>query len=246
MKKYCIYLLLALMVIMPVKAQVEFNVDLSKPLKSFGSFDMLNEQQKTIVDFLYLTQKDEHCTTDIGAQASIEIFVCVFPDPTTATQHLYIKSLPYRTTLPIYYNDEVVAVLDDDQGLANLRDGEYMVQALYHDYGGRQKTLLSTVIFSVGNEVTTITPTPQVSSTTQEESISQPLTMTITSATARLNIRSGPGTSYEKTGALSRDEQAIAIGRNGSGTWIMLENGWVYAEYTKTSGDIMALSVTSN
>ncbi|MDQ7034525.1 MAG: SH3 domain-containing protein [Anaerolineae bacterium] len=54
------------------------------------------------------------------------------------------------------------------------------------------------------------------------------------SATARLIVRGGPGTQYAPLDALERDTRVNAIGRNDSGRWIRIDNGWVSAEYVNT------------
>ena len=63
-----------------------------------------------------------------------------------------------------------------------------------------------------------------------------------------LNIRSGPGTNYERVGSLSFGERVSVIGRNNSGTWIQTDIGWVSAQYLSwpSATDFMTLTVTSN
>ncbi len=64
-----------------------------------------------------------------------------------------------------------------------------------------------------------------------------------------LNIRSGPGTAYERVGSLSYGERVSVIGRNHSGTWIQIDTGWVSAQYLSwptATTDFMTLPVTSN
>ena len=67
----------------------------------------------------------------------------------------------------------------------------------------------------------------------------------ITSTTS-LNIRTGPGRFNQRVGVLRNGEQATAIGRNDSGTWVQIDKGWVFAQYVNADGNIMALPVTSN
>ncbi len=52
----------------------------------------------------------------------------------------------------------------------------------------------------------------------------------------QINVRSGPGTSYEKVGVLIAGQQAPAKGRSVAGEWLLIEYpgipgglGWVYA-----------------
>lgn len=74
--------------------------------------------------------------------------------------------------------------------------------------------------------------------------VTEDRTVTITSTTS-LNVRVGPGTSYSRSGTLGSGEQANAIGRNTSGTWVQFERGWVFAQYVNANGDIMSLPVTA-
>ena len=74
--------------------------------------------------------------------------------------------------------------------------------------------------------------------------VTEERTVTITSTTS-LNVRVGPGTSYSRSGTLRSGEQAAAIGRNTSGTWVQFDRGWVFAQYVNASGDIMSLPVTA-
>ena len=98
-------------------AQVDFNVDTDQLLASYGSFSPLNEDQRTVVEFLYLTQKDQYCTANVGGTGNTEAVICVFDDPTKAgAQHLYI-SAGYSTRFAVYYNGDVVHVLFREQGL---------------------------------------------------------------------------------------------------------------------------------
>lgn len=69
-------------------------------------------------------------------------------------------------------------------------------------------------------------------------------TITVVSTTS-LNIRTGAGRYNQRVGVLNNGEEATAIGRNDSGTWVQIDRGWVFAEYVNTSGDIMALPITS-
>ena len=59
------------------------------------------------------------------------------------------------------------------------------------------------------------------------------------------NVRSGPGGGFDRVGTLQEGEEALAVGRNEAGTWLQIENGWVFAAGVKVDGDIMSLPVTS-
>lgn len=136
-------------------AQVEFHVDTDRSLASYSSFSRLNEDQRTVVEFLYLTQKDENCTANVAGRANIEATICVFDDPTKAdTQHLYVNTGGYSVRFAVYYNDDVVHVLSREQGLGDLRPGKYMIQLLDNWSG---MSLLSTVTFTIGGDASEAT-----------------------------------------------------------------------------------------
>ena len=55
-------------------------------------------------------------------------------------------------------------------------------------------------------------------------------------ATASVNVRSGPGTYFPAIGLLSRGQEVRLLGRNWQGTWVNIEapgyiRGWVSAQY---------------
>jgi hypothetical protein len=62
------------------------------------------------------------------------------------------------------------------------------------------------------------------------------VTITVRLDQDQINVRSGPGTSYEKVGVLIAGQQAPAKGRSVAGEWLLIEYpgitgglGWVYA-----------------
>lgn len=66
----------------------------------------------------------------------------------------------------------------------------------------------------------------------------------------KVNLRSGPGTSYEIVGKLLKGENALVKGKNADGTWWQIESAavsggvaWVFGELVKFSGDAAALPV---
>jgi len=75
-----------------------------------------------------------------------------------------------------------------------------------------------------------------------------PTGITATTTAGFLNMRSGPGVSYEIIDVLPRGTVAPVIGRNSSGAWLQIVNeavtGWISANYTTISGDLDALPVT--
>jgi len=62
---------------------------------------------------------------------------------------------------------------------------------------------------------------------------------------ADINVRSGPGTNFPVSGNLSSGSTAIAFGRNSNGTWLQIQNGWVFAELVTTSNDVNSLPTTA-
>lgn len=70
--------------------------------------------------------------------------------------------------------------------------------------------------------------------------------ITVESQVASLNVRSGPGTTFRVAGNLGRGDTAIAFGRNETGTWLQIGQGWVTANLVTANGDIMALPVTTD
>ena len=70
--------------------------------------------------------------------------------------------------------------------------------------------------------------------------------VTITPTLPRSSILSGPGSVFDMVGSLRRGEEAPAIGRNEAGTYLQIEDGWVFASWVKVDGDIMSLPVTSS
>lgn len=92
----------------------------------------------------------------------------------------------------------------------------------------------------------------QASAPPANEASSAPVTVSggvSTTATANVNIRSGPGTDYRRVGAARFNEQITLDGRNGSLTWVRGVNssgvvGWISANYIALSfNEVSALPV---
>ncbi|MBZ0301397.1 MAG: SH3 domain-containing protein [Anaerolineae bacterium] len=64
-------------------------------------------------------------------------------------------------------------------------------------------------------------------------------------ASASVNVRSGPGTNFSVAGNLPAGEASVAFGRNADGTWLQIQTGWVFTELVTTSGDVEKLPLTS-
>jgi SH3-like domain-containing protein len=64
----------------------------------------------------------------------------------------------------------------------------------------------------------------------------------------QINVRSGPGTEYERIGVLLVGQQAPALGRTEGGRWIEIAypgveggKGWVYNSYVELSSNALAV-----
>ncbi|MEZ4612274.1 MAG: hypothetical protein R2838_18855, partial [Caldilineaceae bacterium] len=78
------------------------------------------------------------------------------------------------------------------------------------------------------------------------------VTATVIIQGTRLNVRTGPGTSFAIAGKAYPDEVFLAVGRNEAGSWVELEvpdlaarTGWVSADFVRLSDPIMGLPVTA-
>ena len=74
---------------------------------------------------------------------------------------------------------------------------------------------------------------------------------TVSTSSLRLNVRSGPGLDFPVVARVKPGQVLTAIGRNGAGDWIQIEQpalvdgfGWVSAGYLELSGDAAALAVS--
>lgn len=63
-------------------------------------------------------------------------------------------------------------------------------------------------------------------------------------AAASRSLRSGPDGSFDATGNLPSGETALALGRNGDGSWLQVSDGWIPADQVEISGGVMALPIT--
>ena len=105
-------------------------------------------------------------------------------------------------------------------------------------------------------EVIVIEPTTEIvveESPTPEEPTpaSQPAQVEVTAPT--VNLRSGPGTGYNRVGQVSRGQKLDIVGKNPAGDWwqVTAPNGqpaWIInsGQYTSASGDTGAVVVAEN
>lgn len=80
------------------------------------------------------------------------------------------------------------------------------------------------------------------------QSAAAQLTAKIAATGARLNVRSGPGTSYQVVAKATDGAEYQAVARSAAGDWLLLSSsgsnvGWVSAGYVEVSGDIQTLPI---
>ncbi len=63
-------------------------------------------------------------------------------------------------------------------------------------------------------------------------------------AAASRSLRSGPDDSFDAAGNLPSGETALALGRNGDGSWLQVSGGWIPADQVEISGGVMDLPIT--
>ena len=86
---------------------------------------------------------------------------------------------------------------------------------------------------------------PTVSIPTVTGTAIGPYIIVVSDPDEQINVRLGPGTDYPKLGVLLNRQQAPALGRLASGTWIKVvypgvENGvgWIYAPLARVFGEL--------
>lgn len=77
---------------------------------------------------------------------------------------------------------------------------------------------------------------PQTEAPASEDSLS--LLVTVTQSSGGLNIRSGPGASYDKLGRLGVGETVTVtkVQSNGSSQWGKIDQGWICMDYVEVAG----------
>jgi len=83
-------------------------------------------------------------------------------------------------------------------------------------------------------------PAPTVTSTA-----SGPMAVVVPGPEPQINIRSGPGTTYDKVGVLLVGQKAPAKGRSSGGLWVMIEYpgvpggvAWVWSAYVRIEPNV--------
>ncbi|MBI1280544.1 MAG: SH3 domain-containing protein [Anaerolineaceae bacterium] len=65
------------------------------------------------------------------------------------------------------------------------------------------------------------------------------------SSTSAVNVRSGAGKNFDVVGSLPANTPTTAFGRNSDGTWLQIQEGWVFSDLVKVDGEIESLPVTA-
>lgn len=83
-----------------------------------------------------------------------------------------------------------------------------------------------------------------------EQAAAVQMTAKIAATGSRLNVRSGPGTSYQVVAKAGDGTEYQAVGRSAAGDWVLIQLsadtgdiGWVSAGYVELNGDIQALPI---
>ena len=64
-----------------------------------------------------------------------------------------------------------------------------------------------------------------------------PRALSVTPKGQAVNVRQGPGTDYSVVMTLDEDQSAVVIGRNVSGDWLQIPQGWVNTIMVREMGD---------
>ncbi|MEM7035109.1 MAG: SH3 domain-containing protein [Chloroflexota bacterium] len=63
-----------------------------------------------------------------------------------------------------------------------------------------------------------------------------------------LNVRSGPGSNYQRIGQVLQGDSYDILGRNADSSWLLIDvsgvEGWISAQYTTVQGDLQRVSVS--
>ncbi len=124
----------------------------------------------------------------------------------------------------------------EHQASLTLNGGPHTIRVEYFEAGDVARTSFYWVFGGVGTGA--LPP----------ESAAPPIpSVTVTVATGRLNVRSGPGVSHAVVTQIANGESYAAVGRNADGSWLQISGpgftGWINARYVQISGDVLGLPV---
>jgi hypothetical protein len=152
--------------------------------------------------------------------------------------------------------DHVIVKLDNKIERQPCGDGvKEMVLKTYHENIRQiRKELLSIIglfsffvfhVYTVSAQIPTVS-IPTVTSTDQGVVV----TVKNDPANPQINLRSGPGTEYDKVGTMVINQKAVAKGRTEGGGWILIEYAggpggyaWVYSSYVDYLGDLPIVTI---
>lgn len=76
------------------------------------------------------------------------------------------------------------------------------------------------------------------------------ITVNNDAANPQINVRSGPGTEYDKVGTLLANQQVVGKGRTEGGNWLLIDYqggpdgyAWVYKSYVSYVGDLPIVEI---
>lgn len=168
----------------------------------------------------------------------------VFPDTPTATVvvgRLYVRSQPSTTT------GDVVTIIDygDTFPALALDSSQNWVQISANGTTGWVDRNFVTLNNASGLPIVPTVPLPPA-----PEPQPQPTQYTVTANPFPVNIRTGPGTSFDDIGNLPAGATAQVVGRNSNSTWWQINYqgvvGWSSALYARIQpgADISTIPVT--
>ncbi|MGQ9815388.1 MAG: SH3 domain-containing protein, partial [Candidatus Roseilinea sp.] len=99
-------------------------------------------------------------------------------------------------------------------------------------------------------EATPAPPTPEPPAPTPEQPTATPVPSLVKVTNDFVNVRTGPGTGYERVGQLNLGQIVPVVAKNEDGTWWQIEfqggpdgKAWVIGQYVEFSGDANAVPV---
>jgi uncharacterized protein YgiM (DUF1202 family) len=108
-------------------------------------------------------------------------------------------------------------------------------------------TATPTIVMSTEVPTQEPTSTPAPSNTPQPTAASQVKASVLN---AGVNVRSGPGTTFDVITGLVQNDMAVVVGRNSDGSWLEIVTskglkGWVYASVVSVTGATNGLPVVT-
>ena len=193
------------------QAQVDFDVSASgEGLASDIRFWHLDDDEETVVEFLYLTAKDDFCSSNVTGSKDFNAIVCVFDDPTDPdSKHLYVD-IPWSWYFVVLYEGSVAAVVKDEEGLGSLPDGDYSLLLFRESL--RSHIPVATVSFSISDDADTPASVPVIA---ESITLDTPEPGTTWQKAEKHGMKSGCNVAY---GLIDFDTSAIVVVLKGETT----------------------------